>query len=483
MCKRWLLPCHWALPLAALIWGTALVGAADDTSIKVPVKARVLFANGRTYTGTVLAISDKEVEFEIARAGAKPMKYKAGAIKAIQTADALYIWNVDKAMFEAAAAPTAKPPAVGPAKAPPAPAPRLPPNNQLRFLVVPGMGKDAEAAAATARREAVRQVVVSLVGSATYAREEKALAEQVLARADDWIKGKQEVERREEKDSWHVRLLAAVDIKALTARLKEAGLKVREGPRGTGTDVPSEAEIKAHPAEAVAEVLADLPLALVGAVVSTDPEEGNALRVHVQFSMDVEAYDHVILRLRKVLEVIRVGKEELTVPVRAKGPNRYMSEAKAINAKTTPGGKVPVWQLWVETGTTGLAQKTQWELNYLDVDARTSMAPVDGRLYALLTALGPDGQLAGMDLNPLEPGRAQWDNQFWYKWVSAHVPPTKDRPSQFFVSPVGLQPTQLKVNQAVDYQVETGLDRTLRVRGIMPEQVSAVYCTLLYLPD
>jgi hypothetical protein len=199
--------------------------------------------------------------------------------------------------------------------------------------------------------------------------------------------------------------------------------------------------------------------------------------------MDVEAYDHVIRRLQKVLDVVRLGKEQYSVPVvgAAKSVNRYRSALGAVKGGTAPRSKGRVWQLWVETATTGVAEKTEWDLSYLDVDFARSVAPLQGQLHALLTALGPDGQVVAMDLSPLEPARIQYYSEHWYKWVSAPVPPAGERPDQLFLSPFGLQLSQLKANQALDYVVETTLQRTLRVKGVPPERVSAVYCTLVYI--
>jgi len=280
-----------------------------------------------------------------------------------------------------------------------------------------------------------------------------------------------------------VRLLTVIDTKVVTARLEKAGLKVKAGARGPGRDLPSEDEIKAHGAEVLADVLSELPQALVADISRASPDEGNVLDVQVRVHMDAEAYEQILRRLAKVLAVLRLGKENYDVEIRMTDPGRYRGAVGAFAGTPPPSTKSNPWQLWVMTDTNGFAGKTHWELNHLDVDFTRSVAPLQGRLYALLTALGPDGDLVASDLTPLEPNIIRQDSEPWYRWVSAHVPPKVDRPNQVFLCPAALQVTSLKVNRALDCRVVNVLNRTLSIKGIKTAQVADVACALVYLPD
>jgi hypothetical protein len=484
MSKQYLRGTRWAAALAVVACGVALVGAADEgAAIKVPVKAKVQFANGRTFTGTLLAVSDKDIEFQFARAGSRPVKYKLADVKAIQTADAVYVWNADKGRFETA---KDKAPADKPAAVPKRAARRVPVNPDWRIVMAHGTGKTPAAAVAGARREAVRQVVVALVGGrVAYARQEKAIADKVLDGADGLIKAQGQLETSPADDGVQVRLVAVVDRKAVVKRLEGAGLKVNEGPRGTGTELPAEDEIKAHGAEVLADVLAELPLTLVADAQPAGEEEGNVLSVEIRLSADVEAYQHVVGRLLKVLDVIRRGKEQITVEARPVpgSAGHYRSAAGALKARPPEASQRATWQLFVMTATDGSAAKTQWEADLLGVNCQRSVMPLQGRLYAVLTALGPDGEVAGAILVPLAPENKRVFTEQSYRWLGVHVPPVR-RIEQFFVSPLGVSPIQIQVNQALDYQVESRLRRNMSLpAGIRAEQVSAVACTLVLLPQ
>jgi hypothetical protein len=318
-----------------------------------------------------------------------------------------------------------------------------------------------------------------------YARQEKTIADKVLDGADGLVKAHRQLELAPGEDGVLVRVAAVVDRKGVVKRLEEAGLKVNEGPRGIGTELPAEDEIKAHGADALADVLADLPLTVLADARATGEDEGNILNVEVRLYADVEAYQHVVGRLLKVLDVIRRGKEQITVeakPLPAAAGN-YRSAAGALKARPPEASQRATWQLFVMTATDGSAAKTQWEADLLGVDSQRSLAPLLGRMYALLTALGPDGQLAGAELVPLAPENKRTFLEQSYRWLGVHVPPFRQI-EQFFVSPLGVSPIQIKTNLALDYVVESRLKRAIRLPGtVRPEQVSAVSCTLVLLPQ
>jgi hypothetical protein len=459
--------------LAVLGWGAALVLADDEgATIKTPQKARLQFTNGRIISGTLLAVTDKEVEFQQARDSAPAVKYKLAVIKAIQTADDVYICNAKEGRFESQKARSGGESASEPKKGP---------AGGLQFVVAEGTGSKPEAAVAAAERAAVLRVVATLVDGRTFSQEEKTIADKVLSGLSQVVKGRRLLAQGKDGGG-RVRLLVAVDRRAVATRLEGAGLKVKAGPRGLGTAVPTEEDIRARGAEVINEVLADLPLTLVTEARATGVEEEVNLSVEARLRTDLEAYGHLVRRLRKVLDVLKIDQHAVPLTTQQAGPEEGRRRSGPIFRGKEFTAKADAWVLWLATETDPAAKKMHWERFLVGTDFKQSTSSITGRQYLLLTALGPGGAVAGADLQPLEPDRVGYLDKEFHKWGWADASFGNPAWNQLFVTPVGLNPVRARAAE-LDCIPERRKLYSINISGTNPRLITGVACTLLLLPQ
>jgi hypothetical protein len=481
------------LALAAFACSAALLTAADGESmIKTPQKARIQFANGRIFTGTLVSVSDKEVEFQFANA-ARAVKYKVADIKAIQTADDVFLYNAEKGRFESRKAKPGKDDSADTKKD----------NNpaetnkdkaragsgkmsaDLQFVVLQVEVEKPEMATAEGLRAAVQKVVQTLLDGRTVAKEEKVISEKVLSAAAELVKGGRELSRTKQGEKWSIRLAAAVDRGAVAARLKDAGLKVKNGPRGVGTDLPPDEEIKAHAAEVLQDVLADLSLTIVGEARVKDwgaEGEDSGVQINVRAFADADAYRQVLKRLQKVLEIIKVSKTSLSVKV-AKHPadaRRLLSAEGALVPKGL-AGQGGSWALWAMSEADPAANDVQWEVFLMPESARRAMSALEGRLY-FLVAVAVGGQVAGWKIRPLEPELDRPPTTIWHKWGWNNETFAGSAGSNWICAPIAFSSDRLRQARQLDFRLDLERQILIEVPRQDLQRVSGVYCTILMLP-
>jgi hypothetical protein len=474
MRKHWLRRAGRAAALALVLLGVAAAADEQGAGIKTPQRVRIYFVKGSAL-GTLVSVSDTEVEFQLARPGATPMKYKVENIKAIQAADGVYVFNADKGIFEnqkgAKAGPGAT--AKGPAEGSRAVA------AGLQFVVADGTGDKKDAATADAARAALLKVVRTLVDAITLAKEEKTIADQVLTSADQLVKSRRVLSTRNEQDKVRVRLAAGVDRRAVAQRLEKAGLKVKDSRKGT---VPSADDIRAHPAEIINEVLVDLPLTMAGEAKVVDVAGPSAVKVDTRLWTDWDKYRLLAGRLKQVLDVLKVDHHTMVVETAEVGPER--------GRRRSPGGFMPWnfandgWVLWFVADSGLLITKMTWEQYLLGVDYKDCMVNLTGRQYLLITVLGPTGAPAGSELFAIEPERGPaYLETVWHKWFWTDLLYGKPERNNFFLTPVGMSLAMAKNNQQLDCILERRQSFIVNVAGIDPRQIIGAVVSLVVLPD
>jgi hypothetical protein len=358
--------------------------------------------------------------------------------------------------------------------------------------VAEGRGSKPDDALAEARRRAVRQVVAALLDSRTLAREENTINDKVLSAAASLIKWARPLAQRNQGEAVVVRLAAAVDRPALAARLKEAGLTVKAGLRGVGTDLAPDDQIREHGAEVLNDVLSDLPLTLVcaGRVVKVEVED-HAVKVEMRLRADMEAYNQVARRLLKVLDVLQVGKQSFTVDSSGAGPElgRRRSAARTFPPRElNTDSKATIFSVLTEIDPPGVktmdapGARMQWDQYAVGFTWRPTAPALAGRQYVLVTAFGPGGLVAGSALTPLEADQARYLENIWYKWtwgaVGRGTPPRQN----VYVMPLGLSLRAAREGQ-LDCRLEQDQFSMVMVEGIDPRQVVGVSCTPVVLPE
>jgi hypothetical protein len=468
MREHWVRRAGGAAALVALVWGAALAGDDEGAVIKTPQKVRLQFTNNSALTGTLLSVTDKEVEFQPARPGSRAVKYKVTQIKSIRTADELYVYNADKGAFESQ---NTKPGKDTPGDARKDKAGSGPVAAGLQFVVADGTGERAEAAKADAQRAAVYKVVRYLVDSVTLAKEEKTIADQVLSEAGKLVKGARVLSTGKDGNKVRVRLYTGVDRRAVAARLEKAGLKVRTGQRG----VPTAEDIRAHGPETVSDFLSEVPWSFVGEaqVVGSG---GAAVKVDVRLRIDWKVFSMIVANLNQVLEVLKLDKNTLVVETELQGePGRRRSAGIFRTRKFDKQG----WVLWTVTDTDPLAKRMVWQQYLLDIDYNLSVAPLMGRQYLLITALGANGQVVGSELVSLEPPHEAALASVWHKWGWADLLYDTPERQSFYVTAMGISLKAAKDLQILDVIPERKLSALVNVAG----PVAAVTCAVLVLPD
>jgi hypothetical protein len=470
---------RWAA-LAALLCGTALAIADEQPEIKTPQKARIQFTNGRIFSGTLVALSDKEVEFQVAGA-AKASKYKITTVKAIQTADDVYIYNADKRVFESQKAQPSKdnPTKDSPTKVQKGPDKGLDKGavGAIQVVVVDATAEKKEAAIAEAQRAAVLQVVRALLDHRTFAAEEKTIKEKVLSELGPLVKGQRVVGKTSEQGKTGVRMAVAVDRRGVAERLKKAGMSVKDGPRGVATELPRAEDSKALGAEVLRDVLADMPLTLVCEARVAGIDDNSLLLVDVRLFTDLQAYAHVAARLHKILEVLKVDQQTFPVATEAAGPEpgRRRSALRIRELRDTFPTDKGGWVLWTVSECDPQATKMVWHKTLLGTDLGRSVSSLAGKPYLLVSALGTAGQVIGSELVPLKPWPA-------HSWGWDRIPAKTGAREQFVTTPVGLSMQALKENAQIDCSLEGKQRCGIDVQGTDSRLISGVVCSLLLLP-
>lgn len=170
----------------------ALAGADEPITIKVPQKARVQFTNGRVFTGTLVSVGEKDIEFQFA---GKPnaIKYKLESVKAIETTDDVYTYDAARGRFESAKAKAAK-------EGPGAPDEKKPANKK------PGLGrKDRGISTEIPSAEQVRTDAVAVL---------RGILADLPKTLDVFVQPPEERLYDAEEGTLRIRVLSQVDLEA-----------------------------------------------------------------------------------------------------------------------------------------------------------------------------------------------------------------------------------------------------------------------------
>jgi hypothetical protein len=243
---------------------------------------------------------------------------------------------------------------------------------------------------------------------------------------------------------------AAVDRQALSDRLKEAGLKVKDSARGAGGELPPAEEIRAHAAEVLRDVLDDLPRTLAAGVRVGSPLNDPPVNLEIRVWVDPTAYGLACRRLRQALDVIKLDKNTLTVESSPAGPGAFRSGDGAFQPKPLTE-ESRGWDLLLLTDVDGSGARTQWEHYLVGTDRERTLSGLRGRLGVLVSALGADGGLVGARVVPMVFDESSPQPSFRYGW--AETIDSVGRP-KFLVAPVGLDTRPFRKGAALLYRVQ-----------------------------
>jgi hypothetical protein len=403
------------------------VRAEDAVVIKTPQPAVVQFTNGQVQRGILLAVSDKEVRFQQARAGANAVPYKPAVIKAIQTADDVYVYNADKKQFESMKAAQAsklkeKPDekSLLPIKEP---AQEKKPREDRATVVVEGVAAEQDDALKDAFRSAIQQVVGTLVDAETLVEDDKVISDKVLTYSDGVIKAYKEVSRKQEKGLWRIKISAVVERRRVAARLREVGVTVKEVEgKDIAAEVLTRTEARAKATELLQKALADLPNVLVAEAKKPGAgdydEDKKTLRVQVAVRADLAKYKKFLERTMTVLDKVQLAKDFLIVESEPDSgrPGRFSLREGEFQAQTR-GENQKGWYLWLMTRIDAQAVRTRWDVYLVDSDVSKSISGFAGKLTALVSFLDEDGKVIVEDEVPLKP---QYSSESWL-WMGGEV--------------------------------------------------------------
>ena len=427
------LPAKTCVTLLALgCLGLCAPGADEEVEIKTPQPAQIQFNTGRVLRGTLVSATNKEVRFRLARAGTVAARYKVEQVRAIATADGVYVFSKEKKRWVNMKSRTAKAPpdkakkeSSPPAKAPPVEGAVAP---GMASVVVEGSGADREEALKDAFRAAVRKVAGALVVGSITVKDDRVISDKVLTYSDGIVHTYKELGHSTDRGLHKVKITALVVSRKVADRLVKAGFKVKDvDGAGMAAEVMTRVEARKRATELLQDALVHLPKVLVAearrpAARDYDEDSGE-LTVDIVVRADPARYQKVLGHLLLVLERVHLGKDAVVITSKVIDDSGADGAPKALASETVRGfmngglreGQKG-WYLWVMTGSaasyspTGVAGTkdlrrgrgmtgsaalsnwTRWQVYHLDSDLSRSLAAITGKVSVRVSFLDKEGE-------------------------------------------------------------------------------------------
>lgn len=453
--------------------------AEDEDKIKTPQPAALQFTNGRILRGSVVEVNDKEVRFQLNREGTVPAKYKLDAIRGIQTADGIWLYNKDKGRFEKMKMQAAKTPPAEKAEERPRTAAAA---EAQQSVVAEGVGGNADEALKDAFREAIRQVVGTLVDSETRVKDDKIISDKVLTYNDGVIKRFDKISEKEERGLVRVRIRATVERRNLVARLREFKITVKavEG-KDVAAEVMTRGEARANATELLQKELKELPKVLVAEARKIDAkdydEDTKSLRVDVSLKGDADKYKAFLTRLLPLLDKINLDKGfHLVVSERKKSSkqaeDRFYNDSIKGFADHRLAADQKGWYLWVLSNIDAQAIRTRWEVYLIDSDLRKSLSGLNAGISILVSLQDADGQAI------VEDEIALTDPDIEHRWLACQNLYPRDRDPNICLAPMALYVQ----SEYLDYKPVGMYRRHIKLTVEELKKVKDIKCSIVVRP-
>jgi len=279
-------------------------------------------------------------------------------------------------------------------------------------VIAEGAGTTKEEALKDAFRQAVRQVVGTVVDNETLVNNDEVLTNKVLTHSDGLVKNYEEVSIKKENGLFRVKIKAAVEQQGVIAKLNAANVTVKAfDGKGLFTEVVNELEASKNITKTIAKVFEGFPVNYIIGEVVGKPEivktekDQVTFKVRVIYSVDQKAYKNFISRLTKTLDDMGYEKQEKVVYYRKLDPSNFRDDLlpwasdygtfyrcndNGFNALKPSVLRNRVC-LGVCTHVTKSNDQTEWALYFLEEQIRTALVRPFSGTEVKLSMLDADG--------------------------------------------------------------------------------------------
>ena len=255
-------------------------------------------------------------------------------------------------------------------------------------VIAEGAGASPGDALKDAFRNAVRQVVGSVVDAELLVKNDEVVDDQILTYSDGFVKKYDEVAGSQKSVGGlhRVKIKAQIERRSVVAKLKAAKVTVMDlDGKSLFAEAVTSAEAAENSTKLLAKALHDLPKVMTASVVGK-PEYDNdkgELVVNVEVEVDAAAYREFSSKLEETLGKIAISKVTALVkaePIVKSRPNMLIaSEPTALMGPTIAKDKKGQWCFWVWANSTGGDRSQRWNGYVIDADILTTALPYMNR--------------------------------------------------------------------------------------------------------
>jgi hypothetical protein len=187
-------------------------------------------------------------------------------------------------------------------------------------VVVEGVGLTADAALEDAYRQAVRQVMGTVVDAVTLIKNDELIEDKVLTYSDGFITRYDKLSERRADGLTRVRITAVVERRSLIEKLSAANVSMKQlDGKNLFAELKTQLDAEASTAALLRRALDGFPLNCLTVGVEGKPEilskdeEKAKLRFLVRYEADLAAYDAFAKRITQMLDEVALRKGEFSL--------------------------------------------------------------------------------------------------------------------------------------------------------------------------
>ena len=290
-------------------------------------------------------------------------------------------------------------------------------NSQV--VVAEGAGTSPQKALKDAFREAVRQVVGSVVDAETLIKNDELIDDQVLTYSDGFITKYDKLGETQRGGLVRIKISAVVERRSLVQKLKANNVSVKEiDGSGLFAEAVTQLEAEQNSAALLKKALADLPT-LLTAEVQGKPEldkETSEIKLNVVVQVDKKAYSEFVKRLEDVLKKVSVAQDSTLLKGERETRNQKVVPWQMVNNNHPPLGGPAVknksqWCIWVNTFNSASHDSLRWNGYVVDCDPleivralempsaiyKAEARPSDAKTFLRIVALNANGDVVTED--------------------------------------------------------------------------------------
>lgn len=245
-----------------------------------------------------------------------------------------------------------------------------------QVVVAEGAGTSPREALKDAFREAVRQVVGSVVDAETLIKNDELIDDKVLTYSDGFITKYDKIGETQRGGLVRIKISAVVERRSLVQKLKAANVtvKVIDGS-GLFSEAVTQLEAEQNSAALIKKALTDLPT-LLTAKVQGKPEfdkETSEIMLNVAVQVDEKAYSEFVKRLEDVLKKVSVAQDSTLLKGGRETRNQKVVAWPLVSRSHPPLGGPAVknksqWCIWVNTFNSASHDSLRWNGYVVDCD-------------------------------------------------------------------------------------------------------------------